>query len=196
VFCLACSRKVDLLKVQEFPDYDLVTRRCPFCSKEWILKYQDKVIVMVTQVGEEVGEDYGFDYTCPHCHFSTYVATVYRPPAGWSCLNCGKYIPNECLKPRAKYELPPVRRFVSGAPSVGSMRRRQRVPGYQRTPRTSRPVPAGAVGVAAVAEKLGIPSKKLRSWLRKVGWRSSAEAGSSWVFSREEAEEVIKHFGR
>lgn len=196
MFCPACPRKIklELVEIQEFPDYALVIRKCHFCSKEWVLKYQNGALVMVSLAGEKLGEDYGFDYTCPGCGFSSYVATVYKPPSGWSCLNCGKYIPNEYLKPRNKYELPSVRRFA-GTPSMRGTRR-QRASDYQRTPRTSRPVPAGAVGIVAIAEKLKIPPKKLRSWLRKAGWRSGGEAGSSWIFSPEEAEEVIKHFGR
>jgi len=158
----------------------------------WILKYQNGKIVQVSLEGEILEEGFGFDYTCPKCHFESYVSTVYRPPAGWNCLNCGSYIPNDCLKPRGNYQLPEVRRFTS---STRKARSRVKSSTYQGTPRAARPVPIGAISLSTLAEGLKVEPKKLRSWLRKVGWRKAEEAGSSWIFSPEEAKEVTKSFG-
>lgn len=196
MFCPACGRNLEVKEIQEFPDYDLVTRYCRFDSKEWTLEYRNGAIVRITLGDEEeMTEEFGFDYTCPHCGHESYVSTVFGPAGGWNCINCGNYIPNENLRPRQHYVLPKVRLYTSSPRNV-RRRQRQRASTYQRAPRVSRPIPVGAVGIKEVAERLKVEPKKLRSWLRKVGWRSGEEAGSSWMFSPEEVEEVAKNFGR
>jgi len=136
--------------------------------------------------------DYGFDYTCPHCGFTSYVATVFQPKTGWKCISCGKIVPNENIIPRGNFQLQDYMAPVG----IFSRRRSSRAPSYQRAPRTSRPIPEGAVSVATIAQELNMEPRKLRSWLRKVGWRASEEAKSAWIFSQSEAEEVKAHFGR
>ena len=148
-------------------------------------------MVSVTQKGVEIEPNYGFDYICPHCSFNSYVSTVFQPRTGWKCISCGRIVPNESIKPRGNFQLLDYR-----APVSIFRRDTGRVSTYRRTPRVSRPVPAGAVTVGTIAQELNIEPKKLRSWLRKVGWRSSEEARSQWIFSPQEAEEVKSHFGK
>jgi len=181
--------------IQEFDTYSLVTRECTHCHQVWVLTHIGRSIVSVSEEGVK-SQDFGFDYVCPYCHFQCYVATSFRPNDmvhGWNCLSCGRSLPKESFIPRGGFE-PPETTYVR---STGKTRRqRQGSSTYQRAPRTSRPIPAGAVGLKDLADRLKVEPKKLRSWLRKVGWRKADEAGSSWVFSETEAEEVVKNFGR
>ena len=194
--CPACGGDLILKDrerdIQQFNSYALVTRECSRCRRKWILKHVgSQVVSMEDKDSKDPG--FGFSYVCPHCKFESYIATPYRPKRGWNCLSCGKPIPNESLIPKGGYQLPEVTETVGGG---STRRRRQGASTYQRSPRVSRPIPAGAVGLKDLADKLKVEPKKLRSWLRKVSWRKVDEAGSSWVFSPAEAEEVAKNFGR
>jgi len=193
MFCMVCGRSLELKGIKEFNTYSLVTRGCSSCGIVWVLKHVGRQVVSISEEGVK-DPGFGFDYICPHCKFQSYVATVYRPKRGWNCLNCGKYVPNESLIPRGGYQVPDHVRVMGST----SKRRRQRQGGstYQRAPRTSKPIPAGAISLSTLAERVKVEPKKLRSWLRKVSWRKVDEAGSSWVFSPDEAEEVAKNFGR
>ena len=188
--CPACGLKLELKKIQELDEFALVQRECSHCEINWELKYIGTLVVSITQGGIEVG-DYGFDYKCPNCNFSSTVYTVFHSSTGWKCLKCGKIISNKYIKPRGNFPLEPVRVTIPGT-RKGTLSQL----GYQRTPRASRPVPTGAVGVAQIAQELNVEPKKLRSWLRKVNWRSSEEHGSQWLFSPEEVKEVISSFKR
>ena len=190
--CPACGLRLEMGEVQELPDFVLVRRFCTFCRVTWVLKHQDDLLVSITQEGI-IMENYGFDYKCPHCQHEGHVATVLQPKNTWRCIRCGKIVPNINLTPRGEFMLPVVQSTTRGSSRSS---RRSREPGYQRTPRTSKPVPTGAVGVAAIAQDLNVEPKKLRSWLRKVKWRTGEEAGSQWLFSPAEAEEVKSHFRR
>ena len=199
--CLLCGGDLILRglsdDIRELDTYALVTRECIHCHQVWVLKYVGRSIVSVSEEKVE-NQDFGFDYNCPHCKFQCYVATTFRPKTGWNCLGCGGSIPNESLIPRGNYQLPEITAYRSST-SPGSKRTRRQGQGastYQRAPRTSRPIPAGAVSLSTLAERLKVEPRKLRSWLRKVNWRKVDEAGSSWVFSEAEAEEVAKNFGR
>ena len=189
--CPVCGLGLEMVEIREYGDFALVRRSCHLCGVIWILKHQENSIVSITQEGVEMGdEDYGFDYKCPHCGYESYVATVLQTYTGWKCINCGKIVPNEHLKPRGDFVIAP-RTVVSG-----TRRSSRGTSTYQRTPRVSRPVPEGAVSLSTLAERLKVEPKKLRSFLRKSNWRGSEEAGSAWVFSPGEAEEVAKNFGR
>lgn len=135
-------------------------------------------------------EDYGFDYKCPHCGFESTVYTALQTRTGWKCLECGKIVPNENIKPRGDFQLQDYRTPVT------SRARARGASSYQRAPRVSRPIPEGAIPLATLAQDLHVEPKKLRSWLRKVKWRSSDEAGSGWYFAQSEVEEIKKDFGR
>ena len=193
--CPACGRELELKGIQELDTHALVTRECSFCRLVWILKYVGRSVVSISQKGIK-DPGFGFDYICPHCQFQSYVATVYGPKGGWSCLNCGQHVPNENLIPRGGYQLPEVTHIRGLGSSSRKRRGGQRASTYQRAPRVSRPIPAGAISLSTLAERVKVEPKKLRSWLRKVGWRKADEAGSSWVFSPGEADEVAKNFGR
>ena len=189
--CPGCGLSLELKRIEEFPDFALVIRTCTTCRIEWGLRYEGNTLVSIRQGEVEMEEGYGFDYTCPHCSFTSYVATVFQPKTGWKCLDCGKLVPNENIIPRGSFQLLDYR-----AP-VGTLRGGTRkVSTYQRASRASKPIPEGAVALATIAQDLKIEPKKLRSWLRKVGWRASEEAKSAWIFSPSEAEEVKSHFGR
>lgn len=194
--CLLCTGDLILddpqSAIQEFDTYALVTRKCTHCHQVWILKHVGRQMISMTEEGA-TDQEFGFDYTCPHCKFQSYVATTFRPKTGWNCFGCGEKVPNECCIPRGGYELPEI---VYVRSTGKTSRRRQNASTYQRTPRTSKPLPAGSIGISELSESLNVEGKKLRSWLRKVGWRKSEEAGSGWSFSAEEAEEVKKNFGR
>jgi len=197
--CPACSGDL-ILKglqddIQEFDTYDLVTRECTHCHQVWILKHVGRSVISMSEEKAE-NQDFGFDYICPNCGFKCYVATTFRPKDmvhGWNCLSCGESLPKESFIPRGGFE-PPETAYVR--PTGKARRQRQGASTYQRAPRTSRPVPVGAVGLKDLAVRLKVEPKKLRSWLRKVDWRKGEEAGSSWIFSPEEAEELAKNFGR
>ena len=197
--CPACTGDLILRglqdDIQEFDSYSLVTRECSHCRRVWKLTHVGRSIVSMSEEGAK-NQDFGFDYVCPYCHFQCYVCTTFRPEDtkhGWNCLACGERLPSESLIPRGGFILPEINYIRS----TGKTRRqRQGSSTYQRAPRTSKPIPAGAVGLKELADRLKVEPKKLRSWLRKVGWRKADEAGSSWVFSPEEAEEVSKNFGR
>lgn len=190
--CPICGLGLKMEEIQEHDDFALVRRSCNHCRVIWSLKHQNNLIVSITQEGMQMeAEDYGFDYKCPHCGHESYVATVLQTYTGWKCINCGKIVPEEQLKPRGDFVVAP-RTVVLG--TGRSSRRASSI--YQRAPRTSRPIPAGAVSLVTVAERLKVEPKKLRSWLRKVNWRAAEEAKSAWVFSEAEAEEVIKNFGK
>jgi len=194
VNCPRCGLNLEVKEIQEFDGFALVHRYCLHCRITWILKHQGGFIVSVTQEGvttPEVGETPGFDYKCPHCGFESTVYTALQVYTGWKCLQCGKIVPNEYLKPRGDFRLTPPRVIVSR--SRGGTRR---VSTYQRAPRVSRPIPAGAIPLAQLAQEMKVEPKRLRSWLRKVGWRKPEEAGSGWYFSPDEAKEVAKNFGR
>jgi len=141
-------------------------------------------------------EEFGFDYTCPGCGFSSHISTVLQPTWGWKCLNCGEKVPHDSIRPSGGYELPPEReRYIR--PSLTrtrSTRTKTREPSLQRVPRSSRPIPEGAIGLKEVAERLNMEPKKLRTWLRKSNWRSSEEKGSQWIFAPSEVEELISAF--
>jgi len=191
VNCPRCGLNLEVKEIQELDGFTLVHRYCPHCRITWILKHQNNLIVSITQE-ELMGKgDYGFDYKCPHCRFESTVYTALQVYTGWKCLQCGKIVPNEYLKPRGEFRLIPPR--VIGSRSRGGTRK---VSTYQRAPRVSRPIPAGAVGIKEVADQLKIEPKKLRSWLRKVKWRKQEEAGSGWYFSPDEVKEVVKNFGK
>lgn len=128
----------------------------------------------------------GFDFQCL-CGYSARVYTNHLYPA-WKCLACKARIPRDNISTFGGYELPEESTFFP--PS-----RRQRSSTSQRTPRTSRPVPEGAISLAGLAERIKVEPKRLRAWLRKVGWRSGGEAGSAWYFSPEEANEIGSTFG-
>ena len=197
-FCPVCWGELILKDrekdIQEFSTHTLVTRECSSCRRIWILEHVGR---QITSMSEKDTKDpgFGFDYICPHCKFQSYVATTYRPTRGWNCLNCGQPMPNESLIPRGGYQLPEITR-VRVIGSTSKRRRREGSSTYQRAPRVSKPIPVGAVSLSTLAERLKLEPKKLRSWLRKVGWRKVDEAGSSWVFSPDEADEVVKNFGR
>ena len=192
--CPVCGLTLELKGVEDCGDYSMVKRHCQFCRAGWTLKHQDNSVLYIVQAGKEdlVGK-FGFDYKCPYCRLESSVYTVFQPKTGWKCLNCGRIIPNESITPRGDFVPIPAGVQVSGG-SSRSARRRQRSGDVQRTPRTSRPTPAGAVSVSAVAAELGIEPKKLRSWLRKVNWRSEEESRSQWLFSPEEVKDVISNF--
>jgi len=201
MYCLACGSTLDLLKISESGNQATVNRECISCHKKWELTYRDDVLILVVMEGEEVPEDFGFDYTCPKCNFKSYVSTSLQPIWGWMCINCGERVPMASIKPRGGYELPPERAHYSRSTSAKSPRgerkpREPRESGYQRAPRTSKPLPEGAVSIRDVAERLNVEPKKLRSWLRKVSWRTSEEAGSGWVFSPGEVEEIVSKYGK
>ena len=139
-------------------------------------------------------EEFGFDYTCPECGFSSHVSTVLAPTWGWKCLNCGRKVPHDSIRPTGGYELPPERERYMRAPPTRTRSTRTREPGIQRTPRTSRPIPEGTIGIKEVAERLNMEPKKLRSFLRKSNWRGPDEAGSAWIFGPSEVEELIIAF--
>jgi len=189
--CPVCGLDLELKEVKELDDHAEVTRFCQHCGITWMLYHQGDQIVSIRQMGVEMEQDYGFDYTCPHCNFSSFVCAVFYPTTGWKCLQCGKIVPNESIIPKGNFRL-----REALAPVSGSRRKSSRAPGYQRTPRTSRPIPEGAVSVATLAQELNIESKKLRSWLRKSNWRPPEEAKSAWLFSPEEAEELKRNFRR
>ena len=189
--CPVCGIDLKMVGIQEYDGFALVRRSCHRCGVIWILRHQENSIVSVTQEGMEMG-DYGFDYKCPHCGFESTVYTVLQTSTGWKCLSCGKIVPQEYLKPRGDFVVAP-RIVVAGARRSS---RSRSTPGYQRAPRTSKPIPDGAVTLAAIAQELNVEPKKLRSWLRKVGWRSSEEVGSSWVFSPKEVEDLKVQFRR
>jgi len=176
-------------EIQEYSNFTLVRRYCPSCRVDWILKHQNNLIVSITQEVLMGKEDFGFDYKCPHCGFESYVATSLETHTGWKCLRCGKIVLNEYIRPRGDFKLAPTRVLIPG-----TRKRTLSQLSYQRTPRVSRPIPEGAISLATVAQELNIEPKRLRSWLRKVGWRSSEEARSQWIFSPHEAEEVKAHF--
>ena len=183
--CPVCGLGLHLEEIKELETYALVRRSCFRCGVIWELHHQDDRVVSIRQE-IPMEKDYGFDYTCPHCSYSSSVFAVLYPVTGWKCINCGKIVPNEKIIPRGNFQLKDITRLIRG--STG--RSRVRAPGYQRTPRTSRPIPEGAVPLAVVAQELNMEPKKLRSWLRKVGWRSSGEASSGWYFSPKEVEEL------
>jgi len=191
--CPVCGLGLKVEEIQEHEGFTLVRRSCSFCRAIWVLRHQDNTIVSVTQEGMEV-ENYGFDYECPHCGMKSYVATVYQPQTGWKCIRCGKIVPNENITPRGEFKLIDYR--APRGMGTKSRRKRERSSTYQRAPRTSRPIPAGAVPLVELAGRIKTDPKRLRAWLRKVGWRKAEEAGSSWIFSPEEADEVAKNFGR
>jgi len=175
-----------VVEIQEHKDFALVRRSCHYCGKVWILKHQENSIASITQEGIQV-VDYGFDYKCPHCGFESTVYTVLQSRTGWKCLKCGKIVPNEHIKPRGDFQLEPTRVITPRSA-------RRRTPSYQRSPRVSRPISEGAISLASIAQELNIEPKKLRSFLRKSNWRKPEEAGSAWLFSPEEAEELKAHF--
>ena len=187
--CPRCGLNLEMREIQEFDNFALVQRSCLHCGVTWILKHQGNLIVSITQEELMGKEDYGFDYKCPHCGFESYVATSLQTHTGWKCLRCGKIVLNEYIRPRGDFKLAPTRVLIPG-----TRKRTLSQLSYQRTPRVSRPIPEGAISLATVAQELNIEPKRLRSWLRKVGWRSSEEARSQWIFSPHEAEEVKAHF--
>ena len=190
--CPVCGLSLQLKGIEEFENYTLVTRSCHLCRVDWVLRHEGNSIVSITQKGVEMEQDYGFDYTCPHCGRSSFVCAVFYPRTGWKCLNCGKIIPNENITPKGNFRLQDQR-----APVGTSGRRASRSTStYQRAPRASRPIPEGAVALAAIAQELKVEPKKLRSFLRKSNWRKPEEAKSAWLFSPEEAEELKKTFRR
>lgn len=195
--CPVCGSRLSLGEIQQNEEFSLVHRPCGHCQVTWLLRHEGSSIVSIIQEEPPMKEinpsEFGFDYTCPYCGFESYVSTVYNTRTGWKCLNCGRIVPNENIKPRGNFQLMDYRAPMG---SGRTRRSRDRASTYQRTPRVSRPIPAGAVGIKEVAERIGIEPKKLRSWLRKVGWRKAEEAGSSWFFSPNEAEEVAKNFGK
>jgi len=191
VNCPICGLGLKLKGIEEHKDYALVQRYCQTCRVTWILKHLGNLIVSVTQEVLMGKGDYGFDYKCPHCGFESTVYTVFKPPlTGWKCLQCGKIVPNEFLKPRGDFQITPI------SVPTGRLRPSRKVSTYQRAPRVSEPTPEGAIALAIIAQKLSIAPKRLRSWLRKVGWRASEEAGSGWYFSPSEVEELKKRFGK
>jgi len=189
--CPVCGLGLKLEHIDESSNFTLVIRTCPTCRAGWDLRYEDNILVSIRQRGVEMEEGYGFDYTCPYCNFTSYVATVFQPRTGWKCINCGRIVPNENLKPRGNFQLLDYR-----APVGVSRRGSRKASTYQRAPRVSRPIPEGAISVATIAQELNVEPKKLRSWLRKVNWRSGEEAGSQWLFSPKEAEELKSNFRR
>jgi len=198
--CPACGVALSLGEIQEFEEYSLVDRVCGYCRIIWVLRHEGGLVVSITQqtpimVGVDPSK-FGFDYVCPSCKYSSYVSSNYGTQTGWRCLNCGRIVPNENITPRGEFQLRSYTASLGSRRSRGRGRQRQGASTYQRTPRVSRPIPAGAVGLKDLAIRLKVDPKKLRSWLRKVSWRKGEEAGSSWVFSPEEAEEVSKNFGR
>ena len=194
--CPVCTGNLELLNIDESTDRPIVTRKCTGCGILWELTYYDRSVILIKQGGTEMPGEFGFDYTCPECGFSSHVSTVLQPTWGWKCLNCGKKVPHDSIRPTGGYELPPEReRYIRSSPTR-TKSTRTREPSTQRTPRASRPIPEGAIGLKEVAERLNIEPKKLRAWLRKSNWRSSDEAGSTWIFSPEEAKELISSFKR
>ena len=189
--CPVCGLAPTLKGVEEHEGYSIVTRYCPFCNQDWEFTHRGNSITIVTQKGmEEDVAEYGFDYECSHCRTKSYVATVLRTKSGWKCIKCGGVIPQESIKPRQNFILEPY--TTSRGTSTRSSK--QGSPSLTRAPRASRPLPEGAVSLSQVASDLEVEPKKLRSWLRKSNWRSSEEAGSSWVFSPQEVEELRKTF--
>ena len=194
MFCLVCTGKLELLNVDESTDKPIVARRCTRCSIIWELTYYDRSIILIKQGGVEIKEKFGFDYTCPKCGFSSHVSTVLTPTWGWKCVNCGEKIPHDSIKLSGGYELPPERERYIRSSTSRTKSTRTREPSLQRTPRSSKPLPEGAVSLKEIAERLNMEPKKLRSWLRKVNWRSSEERGSQWTFTPSEVEELITTF--
>jgi len=197
MFCPVCGISLLLGEIEQHKEFALVHRSCDRCGVAWGLRHEGSSIISITQEEPPMEginpSEFGFDYTCPHCKFESYVSTVYKTKTGWKCLQCGRIVPNESIRPRGKFELMDYR-----APAGTGRTRRPRgsAPTYQRTPRVSRPIPSGAVPLSTLADNLKVEPKKLRSWLRKVGWRKAEEAGSSWFFSETEAEEIAKNFRR
>lgn len=200
--CPACSNSLGLLYVEEEGDVSTVYRECLGCGKRWALTYESgkKEPSKITEIeeGVEFTGNTGFGYTCAKCQYESFVCTVFQPTFGWNCINCGEPIPRANMRPFGGYELLPERErpIRPGKTRTPRGERRRREPGYQREPRTSRPIPEGAISVKEVAEKIGIEPKKLRSWLRKVHWRKEEEARSAWYFSPSEVEEVMAKFGK
>jgi len=198
--CPVCGVGLSLGEIQEHEGYSLVDRICSYCRIIWVVRYEVKRVVSVIQqtpvmVGINPSE-FGFDYLCPNCKSGSYVSTNYGTQTGWRCFHCGKILPNENIIPRGEFHLGEYTSSVGSKRSRKNRGQRKAASGYQRAPRVSRPIPAGAVGLKDLAGRLKVEPKKLRSWLRKVSWRKGEEAGSSWLFSPEEAEEVAKNFGR
>ena len=52
------------------------------------------------------------------------------------------------------------------------------------------------VTVPELALQLGVDPKRLRSWLRKQGWRSPAEHGSRWLLDERHVRAARQHFAR
>jgi len=188
--CPTCGGNLELEQVREVEaeDQALVDRKCTSCHLGWTVLYQASQIMSITQREVEVGE-YGFDYTCPGCGFTSHVYTVYRTHL-IACFKCGVHIPRGNITQTGGYELLPERIFSRGGGSRGGRHKGSIGSTYTRTPRAHRPAPDGSTSLADLAESLGIESKKLRSWLRKVGWRSQEEAKTSWIFSADEVQEV------
>lgn len=189
MFCPKDAMSLQLLDIQELEGYTIVRRYCPKCATTWILKHVGKEVVEIVQEG--ISErNFGFEYDCPFCGYKGRVYSTLKVATGWKCLKSGHIIPLDHIKPIGDFNLQ--ESMTEGKITRGGRRKST----YQRTPRQARPIPAGSISLKQIADELNVEGKKLRSWLRKVGWRSAEEAGSGWYFSPEEAEEVKKSFRR
>lgn len=55
---------------------------------------------------------------------------------------------------------------------------------------------SSVVTAPELARQLDVDPKRLRSWLRRQGWRSPAEHGAQWLLDEHQARAARQHFGR